>query len=92
MCLEVRANQKKTQFIVLPNWNSCGMCPYEKRMAYHNSKWQAEQSWGKHDGTNCYGLQRKKSCHGGKKGDAPKIVSGKSAMKWISKNLPYGRW
>ena len=27
-----------------------------------------------------------------KKGDVVKIFSGKSAMKWISKNLPYGRW
>ena len=30
MCLKARTKQKKTQFIVLPNQNSCGMCPYEK--------------------------------------------------------------
>ena len=33
-----------------------------------------------------------KSCHGGKKGGVTEIFSGESAMKWILKNLPYGRW
>ena len=37
------------------------------------------------------GYKENKSCHGGKKGGVAKIFSGESAMKWISKNLPYGR-
>ena len=64
------------------------------RKAYHNSKWQAEQSWGKHDVAVpiATGYKENKSCYGGKKGGMAKIFSDKSAMKWISKNLPYGRW
>ena len=56
MCLEVRIKQKKTQFIVLPNWNPCGM-------------WPAEWSWGKHDVTVpiAMGYKENKSCRGGKK-------------------------
>ena len=38
------------------------------------------------------GYKEKKLCHDGKKGDVGKFFSGKSAMKWILKNLPYGRW
>ena len=64
------------------------------RNAYHNSKWQIEQSWGKHDVTVpiAMGYKESKSCHGGKKGGVTKIFSGESAMKRILKNLSYGRW
>ena len=88
MCLEVRTKQTKTQFILLLNWNPCGT-----RKAYHNSKWQAERSWGKHDVTEpiATGFKENKSCHESDKWGVAKIFSDESAMKWISKYLPYDR-
>ena len=38
MCLEVRTKTEKTLFIVLPNRNLCGMCPYEKSISIQDDR------------------------------------------------------
>ena len=53
------------------------------RKAYHNSKWQTEQSWGKHNVMVLIatGYKENKSCRGVKKGGVEKTFSGELAMK-----------
>ena len=72
MWLEVKTKQKKIDS--LRYLIEIHVVYVRTRKAYHNSKRQAERSWGKHDVTVpiATGYKENKLCHGSKKGGVAK--------------------
>ena len=91
MCLEVRTKQNKNS---IHHVKSMWYVFIWERHIIQNGR-QNEVEVNMYVGVTvpiATSYKENKSCHGGKKGGVTEIFSVESAMKWISKNLPYGRW